>query len=302
MSIEQSESTQVRFPGHEFVVAREQRHLSIEQVSIELNLPIKVLIAIESGSLQTFQNAVFLRGYIRTYAKYLGLDANHYANLYANLPGVDLKPTNVRSTPSLQPLDPSKSPIMKAFTWLFLFAIIAVIVWWSREQYGLSPVVIPEQSSSEVSSARPSVVNEPGSTLITTVESSFSEAIISDIGSSSDTAEVSDNSNVELSGVLPGEETSLDEVALAEAEGLREGLYIRFIDDCWVQVRDASDRLIYSGVAQGGTELQLEGSEPLSLVIGRRDAVEELFFNGELISLSSFTSGNVARFSLPLNQ
>lgn len=293
MSSDQPENQQGAFPGHEFITAREKHNLSLQQVSAELNLPIKVLNAIESGTPQSFHNQVFLRGYIRTYAKHLKLDPNYYANLYANLPGVDLKPTAIRSTTSVQERDPSRSPFMKLFSWLFVLAIIAVIIWWSREQYGLTPSPV---STPEVSEPSPDIFDPPVSAV----------AVLPNVDAVSDQVEVLSAEEEALERLLDGPAVVIDEVAVAVSDeamssSSTQGLYIRFSDDCWVQVRDASDSLIYSGVAQGGTDLRLEGDEPLSLVIGRRDAVEELFFNGELISLSSFTSGNVARFSLPLN-
>ncbi|WP_417586026.1 RodZ domain-containing protein [Nitrincola sp.] len=301
MSSDQTENQQSGFPGHEFVVAREARNLSLQQVSAELNLPIKVLDAIESGSPQSFHNPVFLRGYIRTYAKHLKLDPDYYANVYANLPGVDLKPTEIRSTTSVQERDPSRSPFMKLFTWLFVLAIIAVIVWWSREQYGLTP---PSTPSPDVSEPAPDVFDPPVAAVSPIIAAPERDSLVDADSDGADVLSV----EPEVSELIPDEAeaqeddvVSVDVPEEAAALSSTQGLYIRFSDDCWIQIRDATDSLIYSGVAQGGSELQLEGDEPLSLVIGRRDAVDELLFNGDVISLSSFTSGNVARFSLPLN-
>lgn len=300
MSSDQPENQQDRFPGHEFVAARESLSLSLQQVSADLNLPLKVLNAIESGSPQSYHNPVFLRGYIRTYAKHLHLDPNHYANIYASLPGIDLKPTEIRSTTSVKERDPSRSPFMKLFTWLFVLAIIAVIIWWSREQYGLTP---PPAPSPDVSEPSPDIFDPPVSPV--TVLPNDGNVV-----SESNQVEVLSAEEEALERLMDAPVGVADEEAVSDAEGsdgavtpssIQQGLYIRFSDDCWVQIRDVSDSLIYSGVAQGGTDLHLEGDEPLSVVIGRRDAVEELLFNGDVISLSSFTSGNVARFSLPLN-
>ncbi|KGK42204.1 hypothetical protein LH51_08995 [Nitrincola sp. A-D6] len=307
MSSDQPENQQGGFPGHEFVTAREKHNLSLQQVSAELNLPLKALNAIESGTPQSFHNQVFLRGYIRTYAKHLHLDANHYANIYASLPGVDLKPTQIRSTTSVQERDPSRSPFMKLFSWLFVLAIIAVIVWWSREQYGLTPPP-PPTSLPEVSEPLTDVFDPPVSPVlpVTSVPSEeFNPGVEGEQDDSvlSESIEIADESVIGDADTVSAVDVSEPDAAVDQTleSSSSQGLYIRFSDDCWIQIRDASDSLIYSGVAQGGTDLQLEGDEPLSLVIGRRDAVEELLFNGELISLSSFTSGNVARFSLPLN-
>ncbi|MCD8512683.1 MAG: DUF4115 domain-containing protein [Nitrincola sp.] len=302
MSVDDQQDVQAaRFPGHDFTQARENLHLSLEQVSTELHLPIKVIKAIESGNPQSFHNPVFIRGYIRTYAKHLGLDAAYYANIYASLPGVDLQPVTIKSTTSVKERDPSKSPFMKIFSWLFVLAIIAVIIWWSREQSGRS--ILPSTDTSQSSLASQST------------EDVFDPTPLPLIVAESDGVDVFDGSDPELASDVGDNESADSEIISVEMDQdsgvdttsepvnqVDSALFMRFNGDCWVQVRDANDALLYSGVATNGTELQLEGDLPLSLVIGRRDAVAEIRFKGELIDLGSFTTGNVARFSLPLRQ
>lgn len=312
MSVDEQDTQSSRFPGHDFTQARERLHISVEQVSTELHLPIKVIKAIESGNPQSFHNPVFIRGYIRTYAKHLGMDATHYANLYANLPGVDLKPVSIKSTTSVKERDPSKSPLMKIFSWLFVIAMIAIIIWWSREQSGRS-LFPSSEISEEVSSTdvfEPNDVFDPASD---------SSSQVSIMASQNNGVDVFDSSTVYEDEELIGEVDSIvtddldanDQIDSAEqivntpAEQpvvSSSGLLMRFSGDCWVQVRDANDVSLYSGVASGGSELQLEGELPLSLVIGRREAVSEITFNGEAVDLGRFASGSVARFSLPLRQ
>lgn len=293
MSTDEQDTQPLRFPGHEFTQQRERLHLSLEQVSVELHLPIKVLKAIESSNPQSFHNPVFLRGYIRTYAKHLGLDSTHYANLYASLPGVDLKPAAIRSTTSVEDRDPSRSPFMKLFSWLFVLAIIAVIVWWSREQYGHNPASIEQPSVVEEHSPAVDVFDPPSAQLPDV-------QVEADSGAE---GEADDREAISAESEQLVEPAQLVEPEIGTEEApipvVVEGLYMRFSDDCWVQVRDVDETLLYSGVAQGGTELHLTGESPLSLVIGRRDAVAEMRFDGELVDLSGFTSGNVARFTLP---
>ncbi len=300
MSQDEQDLHTTRFPGHEFTQAREGLQFSIEQVSNELHLPIKVIKAIESGNPQSFHNPVFIRGYIRTYAKHLGLDAAHYANLYASLPGVDLQPVTIKSTTSVKERDPSKSPFMKIFTWLFLLAIIAIIIWWAGEQSGRSPFTSNHNTSSaessEVMPPEEIQVAEhfPTPSIITVPE----EAVLQD-----DSAPVELEADMDVhadEGVVEEETGQQSDHDSSQASTHDSGLFMSFSGDCWVQVRDANDVQLYSGVASGGSELHLEGELPISLVIGRREAVSEITFNGEEIDLASLTTGSVARFSVPL--
>ncbi|TVQ73591.1 MAG: helix-turn-helix domain-containing protein [Oceanospirillales bacterium] len=303
MSVDAQDIQSSRFPGHEFTQARERLHLSVEQISTELHLPIKVIKAIESGNPESFHNPVFIRGYIRTYAKHLGMDATHYANLYANLPGVDLKPVSIKSTTSVKERDPSKSPFMKVFSWLFVIAMIAIIIWWSREQSGrswFSTAEPPAVSSSEAN--QPDDVFDPTRLSPPQLPVSSSERDAVDVSDSNAIPEEDDLSD-DLESSQTDDLGSLDQPEPSSVEQVVNnamGLFMRFSGDCWVQVRDANEVMLYSGVAAGGSELLLEGELPLSLVIGRREAVSEITFNGEVVDLGRFASGSVARFSLPL--
>lgn len=304
MSADEIDTQSTRFPGHEFSQARERLRLSEEQVSNELNLPIKVIKVIESGNPSSFHNPVFIRGYIRTYAKHLGMDPSFYANLYSNLPGVDLKPSTIKSTTSVQDRDPSRSPWMKLFSWMFVLVIIAIIIWWSREQSGKSAVTFFPSNSSVLSSSEkedPVSVFDSGrineSSASETESENFSQlSSLNELSTSQDDDQLT---HEELSEHLIPEQSA---TAPVQAASDASDLVMRFSADCWVQVRDANQTLLYSGVAQGGAEVQLKGDLPLSLVIGRRDAVAELTFKGELIDLGGLTTGNVARFMLPLSQ
>ncbi len=60
--------------GDEFRAAREARHLSLSDVSDQIHIRSVYLEAIENGD-GSFAAPVYVRGFIRTYARYLGLDS-----------------------------------------------------------------------------------------------------------------------------------------------------------------------------------------------------------------------------------
>ena len=64
--------------GEKLASSREEKGLSLEEVSEDLNIPIKDLENIEKGNRNAFSDIYVLREEIYNYAKYLGLD---YENL-----------------------------------------------------------------------------------------------------------------------------------------------------------------------------------------------------------------------------
>lgn len=70
-------------PGQALAARRVERGLSIEQVAASTRIRAEHLRALEADELDRFPAPVYARGYLRTYATYLGLDAQ---DLLASLP------------------------------------------------------------------------------------------------------------------------------------------------------------------------------------------------------------------------
>lgn len=69
-----SESTET-LPVHEILRARRlERGLTLEKVREDTKITVKFILALEEGRYQVFPAQVYLRGFLLTYAKYLGLE------------------------------------------------------------------------------------------------------------------------------------------------------------------------------------------------------------------------------------
>ena len=65
----------------------------------------------------------------------------------------------------------------------------------------------------------------------------------------------------------------------------------------WVEVRDRNDRVLFSQLNPPGTEQQVQGRLPLSVVVGNARGVR-LTYNGQPFDLAPHTRVEVARFTL----
>ena len=92
---------------------------------------------------------------------------------------------------------------------------------------------------------------------------------------------------------------------LEEQEGgpetLLDKVQISFTDECWLTVKDADGKTLFSNVRKQGQTLTLSGKEPFDVLIGRVSAIDQIIYNGELIDFSRYNNKNVAKFTLPLN-
>ncbi|WP_313041994.1 RodZ domain-containing protein [Acinetobacter sp.] len=82
----------VQRPGEYLRQVRITQKLELEAVASELNIPLKTLTALEQDDYKSLPEATFIKGYYRTYAKYLKVDATNiiqrFDDIYANDTGL----------------------------------------------------------------------------------------------------------------------------------------------------------------------------------------------------------------------
>ncbi len=82
----------VQRPGEYLRQVRITQKLNLEDVAQELNIPVKTLTALEQDDYNSLPEATFIKGYYRTYAKFLKVDATNiiqrFDEIYANDTGL----------------------------------------------------------------------------------------------------------------------------------------------------------------------------------------------------------------------
>ncbi len=87
--------------------------------------------------------------------------------------------------------------------------------------------------------------------------------------------------------------------AAGEMPGLapHAGLRVEFDDRSWIEVRDATQKIVFVGEYPAGTLQNIEGKAPFQLWIGRASSVR-VFMGERSIDLKPHTREEVARFTL----
>jgi len=69
-------NTEGKTVGEMLRTAREARKLSVEQVNRETKISVQAVRALEQDDFGSFPSETYLKGFVRTYAEFLGLDGN----------------------------------------------------------------------------------------------------------------------------------------------------------------------------------------------------------------------------------
>ncbi|MFQ2476772.1 RodZ domain-containing protein [Aeromonas caviae] len=294
------DDSQAAGPGQLLRNAREQLGWTREQVASRIHLRLTLIAAIEADTYDKHTSHTFIRGYLRAYAKLVGIPEETILAAYEKLgltppDNIDMQSFSRRSR---QQANDSR---LKVVTWLVILVLIGLsVAWWwqstARRSAGDDALAATEMSAT---------ANTPESNVAPAVEvaepvlPAASDAVSTQVVVSGATAtlpvvatDASAAVPTDVSGAVSTAESTTTEPAKAPQ------LKMSFTADCWLDVKDANGKTLFSGLKKANDELVLEGPEPLRFIIGAPMAVN-LEYQGKSFDMSRYNNGRTARFSLP---
>ncbi|MDP3977481.1 MAG: helix-turn-helix domain-containing protein [Pseudomonas sp.] len=311
-------------PGESLREARESKGWAIDEVAAQLNLTPLRLSQIEAGAFDKLPGNTFARGYVRAYAKLLGMDQSRLVLEFDQFTGSDAVGSDVHSLGHIEEPVRYSQRILRFVSFALLVVLAGVgFYWWQEQaerQTDESPVTSIEQVEVDGADGTTQIhpLDEPedqavlaaqGATELSLPSATAEAAAEPEVDSSAEQAEQTEQAEVaEVAAVAavepPGatDVTATAAVSPAPAESLAvaagEGrLSVSFIADCWTQVTDASGKVLFSALKRKGESLQLLGKAPLELRLGFARGAQ-VSYNGQAIDLVPFTTGETARIKL----
>lgn len=107
--------------GEEFRAAREARGLSLSDVAEHIHIRATYLEAVENEEWATIGAPVYIRGFIRTYARFLGIDPEHVVEAF-NQVVPSAPPTKQLGMPPVGVAEPRRGPSV----WVWIAAAVAI--------------------------------------------------------------------------------------------------------------------------------------------------------------------------------
>jgi cytoskeleton protein RodZ len=260
--------------------AREAQGVALEDAAARLRLMHRQIEAMETDDFESLGQPVFARGFVRNYARLLGLAPDA---LLARMEGAPAEPAEVsRAEPPL-PRSWLTSPWLILFLLGLLVAVVAPVAlyWWLNE--GEEDMVGQESATAKIKPLPPALPES----VVTPVVAPVAEPV------------------VPVAPVVPPAEPSMEAVEPAEAgapavpkpttpSGM---MHLEFGDESWVEIKDANGRMLHRQLNRPGSSVDISGQPPFDLLIGNA-AQARMTYNGRLIDLKPFIDVTVARFTL----
>jgi cytoskeleton protein RodZ len=280
-------------PGRRLAQERERQNLSAADVARQLKLSVSQVEALEAGHYHLLPGPVFVRGFIRNYARLVKLDSEPLLQSAADgLP-------QPAPRPEMPPSQDIPFPAAPARSWpRYAVAFVIIVVALGIYEYG-----------SEIHA----LVNRPVKTAPVAASPQPHKAASISAPAQTEQYPVHTAAATEPQPEEPGVKASAAAAAAvqearppmdagaSETRQPRRGerqVRIYFDKESWVEIRDRNDKTIFYQLNRPGTEQVIHGLPPLTLVVGNAHGVR-LTYDEKPVDLARHTKVDVARFTLP---
>ncbi|MEO0367449.1 MAG: RodZ domain-containing protein [Pseudomonadota bacterium] len=267
---------------------RKRQERTVEDIAKELNLSVNTIRAIENDHTDGLPELTYVRGYIRSYARLLGLEAEKLLDSYNE--GVGDQAVSYDEIPQvISDADILISrPKRRRGIWLALLVVIAVA------GYFFYPEITQRLD-------RQAEVSEPAVRIVSPDASVSDEnvggQIVADQAESNDVSDVLGNQIEPISEPVEPIE-SLDETVEVSTANTENILTLSFESTCWVDARDSEGtRLAYKSIV-GGDQITLNSDLEMTIFLGNAEGATATL-NGEPYDISDYRQGVYAKFTIP---
>ena len=274
--------------GARLRAAREAKGWTAQDAGSRLRLMSRQIEAIEAEDFSRLGQPVFARGFVRNYAKLLGLNPDELLDQMTTI-----KVSRVQETESV-PFTPSqefwKSPwVLGGIAAVTLAVVVPLgLYWWLTSDEEEAPAVVAERPLPPPPPP-PAPVLEGQQAETAVMPAAEQPAAIPDAS-----APVAPQT---AAPATPQAQAAPAVAAPAAAPAPATDLRLQFDEISWVQVRDSSGQIVHSGLNPAGASVDVAGKAPFYLVVGNAEKVRVLY-KGKAIDLKPYTSVNVARLTL----
>lgn len=268
---------------------REANNISLAEVVAELRLESRLVQQIENEEQGELPEAPFVKGYLRNYARMLGVDAAPILEAYGQVCGADAPGlTQVNRVRELT----SRSAAPRSTTWIIVAVlVVSVLVWWWSQllsfKNGAEEPVAPEIEAPMQEQVAP----------VSAVDGATGEAVI-ELALPQQQPQAQPlvqqpAAPAAVTAALPAQASA----AAVAAQPVNATITLKLSQESWIDISDASGARLFMDMAKGGTTQTVTGLPPFKVMLGNSPAVA-LEYNGAPYDHQAHAKKGIARFTL----
>lgn len=262
--------------------AREGRGLQVADIAQALKLGQRQVEALERDDWSGLPGTTFIRGFVRNYARLVGVDA---VPLMSRLESLLEKPVDTLAVPDTVPARIRNSSKSRDGLVVGIGAVLLLLA-------ALAYFLLPSDLNAWRASVQALIDGDEKPVEVAAQPAPAQEALFPPNVSAQQLIAP------QVAPVATVGEPSTEPVAATPAEpAVKPQLRFVVAKESWLEVRDRDDTVVFSQRLPSGTEQLVGGKGPLSVTIGYAPGVS-LFLRDQVVNLVPHTKGDVARLVL----
>ena len=283
---------------------RKEIGLSLDEITEKLNLDSYLIELLENNDYEKFKVETYLKGYLRAYAKLLGIDGDRIIKLYKEsnpekepeiLP--DVKPKNQKN---------SGDRSVKLFSYILGLTIALSMLIWYQKNIMIKPDVnenyignIELNKNNEINGVDTSykiiIHSDYWQWPIDNISERYRESVSDDQSKSLKNEKIQDELKED---VIQEQALETEESPVYETQQSSDTIVLDLRGDSWVEVYDREGNRLFLDLARGGKNYIINGNSPFDILLGAANEVS-VEFNGSIVNIEPYTRYGIARFTLP---
>ena len=314
--------------GDKLRQTRESLNLSLEDVAKATSLRPNILEKLENNEfIQKNVPATFLKGYLRSYTKFLRIPESEWANLdFGEVPKNDLD-KNMRTTRSVNQYAPHSRWVGLLTSLVLLIVVGMTALWWwqnyqksNEERDNLVQTYVekektvavnsqPTTSNNETAPVAEAINNAAVESVVSKTQENQAQTVNAEVSTSANSAPTVEqaqasvveqtlpNTEPTTEPTVPDAQSAVENPAISEAPTTVKGDLVIEItkNSSWISVKDQNRKVLAQKEYKQGEVLTFNGND-YALIIGAPGNVR-ITYKGEAYPLT--VDGRVAKFKLP---
>lgn len=316
-------------PGELLRQSREASGLSLQEAATKLHLHQRIVEALEHDDEAQLPTPIYVRGYLRNYARLLGLDS---AAVLAAYDARDNQHPELKPPVAAKSQASSSDKPVRAVTYLLTLGLVVLLLaWWQSRHLGEKGIIDLDSwqldKQPQVTSNEEAVTDSDAESvdsglgypipIVRHPDGPATDAAATDATEPESPAPANaDDAPPEAPAPLAtttgrtdaetgsgaGTDAELLETLPEVGESGRgnngdRGLRLVIEEESWIEVYDADGKRLYLGLAGPGETVRVNGKPPLEVLLGYAPGVD-VSYNGERIDTIEQSQAGVAQFSV----
>lgn len=305
--------------------AREKLGIELADLAEQIRVPVNVLEAIEKDRVPKNLPETFIRGYIRSYAKKVGVAESEVLTAIKTTAAFEMPEMSKQEMQSFSKRTKKQAfeRRLKLVSWIILSVLVfALILWWYQDSNNtdIAPLaggnenntVVVAQEVEQVDNIASSMDESNDADLVNSFNTNAAQtdaiqddeiepAIEATPADDLTTVAANESSQENTDAAAPMELTAAQTALLADVGEVDEEGFMKvemlFENECWVEVYDINEERIAVGNKPAGYRMTLNAQGPFSVLLGNPVGVT-IWVDGKKFDTNRYPRNRVARFEL----